>query len=326
VSSPEPITAPGIHDKPAQPVTPPFTQQQFFGIGQALLNGVAAFVLYALAGINVLGVNPFGFLRIWADDLAQRADDAYNGAVTAQATGENAQYSADTANAGVARLDAQLHSSGTSIVDTFNRAAASNLGGSYDRSMGSGSGAWGTDGTGAVHWTGGGSTSQVCIDRHTTPLLTVTAAPSEYQVAGTVLTSPPAAGQFGDNAEIRLTLRMNTAKTTYVVATINNGFVEIGYVISGTYTRIGATQSVSMANGDGWEFRAGTASDVYEFELLRNGVTVCTRFDSGAVSQKGAGYEYGGLIARAGTYVFFFATFQLEAPDVQILTLFDRIP
>jgi hypothetical protein len=326
----------------------PFSPQWLQAIGTLLVDLILAQVALALGNISILGVAPFAFLTQWGHDLQQSASDAYIAATNAQTSadtaqdtadtatgiGTNAQYSADVANAGVALLNAQLAGAGTVFTDTFNRGAASNLGSDYDRTMGSGSGAWGPDGTGDVVWTIGGSTNQVCLDR-------ISAAPAttKTQAISTVLTSPPGAGQFGDNARTKLGLRMDAAKTTYVVGIVDAGLVEIGYVNSGTYTRIGATQSVTQANGDLWEFRAGAKDpttgvyDDYRFELLQNNLTVCARVDGGHSSQAGSAssgwvgtYDYGAIIANAGTVQFGFFTFQLAAPTIQVLTFVDRTP
>jgi hypothetical protein len=98
-------------------------------------------------------------------------------------------------------------------------------------------------------------------------------------------------------------------------------------VISGTYTRLGATVTVPMTNGDMWEFRAGTAADPYELVLLQNNLTVCDRIDSGHNSLHGVGtYDYGATLANAGTTVFFFIVNQAAAPTMQVLTIVDRTP
>jgi len=247
---------------------------------------------------------------------------------TAQATGDDAQYSADTANSGVALLNAKGAGTGTVFTDTFNEAANTNLGANYDRAMGSGSGTWGPDGTGNVVWTAANGTSQTCLDRVTTAMTT------KYQSAAIVLTRPPSAGHV--NAQIALGLRMNAAKTTYAVGVINPGSVEVGYVNSGIYTRLGAPVSVAQHSGDLWEFRAGTVTDVYELLLLQNNLTVCDRLDGSHLSQAGSAsttwvgtYDYGALIATAGfnfTFLFIFFPVQIPAPTGQVLTFADRTP
>ena len=61
MSSPEPITAPGIHDlTPYAQASAPKTQEQMKAVGQAMRFRFGADVLYALAGIEILGVHIVG--------------------------------------------------------------------------------------------------------------------------------------------------------------------------------------------------------------------------------------------------------------------------
>lgn len=52
---------------------------------ETLFDLVLSRVLYAIADVNVLGIQPFAGLRTWADDLSNQAITAYNTAATAQA-------------------------------------------------------------------------------------------------------------------------------------------------------------------------------------------------------------------------------------------------
>ena len=244
-------------------------------------------------------------------------------------TAENAQSSADTANAAVALLRADQQGSGTVIKDDFDRDATGDLGTDYHRTASSGSGTWGTDGAGNVHGAEGGSASRNFTDRHITGLEDGSGNPSVKQGMTVVLSTPPrAAGGFGtENAQVELKLRCNDANDTCVMAIIDGpSSVEIGLVVSGVYSRFGASETLTQANGDRWEFIAGTEADDYEFVLLRNDVTVCSRVDGSHVSQLGTGYDHGALGAKFGTVVFFGGTFQTPAPDVQVLTIYDRTP
>jgi hypothetical protein len=289
------------------------------GFATAILSSLVDAIVSILGPIPIIG----GIVTTLANFLGL----THTTANSATDIGTNAQYSADTANAGVALLNAQLAGTGTIFTDTFNRAAASNLGASYDRSMGSGPGTWGPDGSGNVVWAEAGSALQSCLDRVTAAMTT------KYQSIATVLTAKPRLGNSGADSRIRLALRMNAAKNTFVQATLGPGTVELGYVNSGTYTRLGAAVTVPMANGDLWEFRAGTAADDYEFVLLQNNLTVCNRLDSSHLSLAGSSpatwvgtYDYGAIIANAGAVVSFFLTFQINAPTIQVLTVADRTP
>jgi hypothetical protein len=308
---------------------------QVFGVlgaipGMGLVEAIIAAIINAI--VAVLG--PIPIIGGMVETLANFLGVTHNTANTAQATGEGAQASADTANVGVAILNAKLAGTGLIFTDTFNRASASNLGTDYDRSMGSGSGTFGTDGAGNAVWSAGGATTQSCLDRVTTPMTT------KYQSIAVVMTNPPqSTSTFGTfPSDQQMALRMNAAKDTYVVAKmVGGGACEIGYVNSGTYTALGAQVFPGMNNGDLWEFRAGVATsgitEDYQFDLVQNGLTVCSRIDTSHLSLNGAApstwvgtYDYGGLIAEAGTNVSFFTTFQMPSPTLQALTVADRTP
>lgn len=335
-------SAPGVHDasQMAAPASPnPLTNLQ---LGNFVGN-LIGLVVQAITGVFIPGglKEAFAQLKNWAEvilpqwilePLEQLLEFLVSIVGSVPIVGGVVQTLANylgivtgKADDAQATAGAALQSTLTGdIVDNFDRAAASNLGGAYDRSETGSGGTFGTDGLGnAKSTTSGATTTHTWLDRRTTALTT------DYHVTAAVLaTKPKAGGVGGTDSATRLAGRMNTAKDTYVVGIVGSGQVEIGYVLSGTYTRLGSVASVSMGSGAArWDFRAGTGStgdDPYTFELLKDNFTVCTRTDSSHLSQLGAGYEYGALISAAGIEIISASPVQMEAPTVQALAFSAR--
>jgi len=327
VSSPEPITAPGIHDMPPASVTSPLTQQQWKSFGDATVKILIAQVLYAISGINVLGVSlldPFGLLRAWADDLVQQANDAYNGAA-------NAQASANYANMQLLiQLGTDLASDvpgGVALTEQFNGAAASDFGANFVRvSAGAGAGVYGPNGSGHAVWTKSGGQVRDHHDRHVTPLTT------RYQLVVALMSAPPQPPFGGGQAYNMLRGRVNAAQDTYVYAAIFDNMVQIGCVVSGTGTLFNQV-ALTPATGDVWAFYLGTDDDDREFVLKRNDIVIWSGVDSGAVSQvDDTDYLYVGHTAHAHDrgagippFVIPFAT-QTVPGNLDIWAAADRLP
>lgn len=313
----EPVTAPGIHDTDwVAQAAAPRTQEQMRATGEAMVKIIMAQVLYAISGINILGVSlldPFGLLRAFADELVQQANDAYDNAF-------NAQGSANTANAGVTDIYARLDAgdvSGDYLFDTFDR-TGSDMGPNYfQRYVGPGAGGWGTNGS-SVHWSQNGATELTGLAIHDTALTT------NYQSARIVHGLPTDASNV--KPRLYIILRSNATLDTYVIASVANNTCEIGYVISDTYTRIGAAEAVNFADGDSLEFRAGTAADDYQFLLYRNGALVCDRTDAAMASQMGASYLQAGFGQLAGIQFFGFFFSQIAPADIHSFAAADRTP
>jgi hypothetical protein len=117
----EPVSAPGIHDEDWNAtLAAPRTQTQMRATGQAMVDIILAQVLYALSGINVLGVHfldPFGILRSFADGLVAQANAAYAQANAASAAAADAadaaagaQNTADGAQVATGVLGTQVGS------------------------------------------------------------------------------------------------------------------------------------------------------------------------------------------------------------------------
>lgn len=235
-----------------------------------------------------------------------------------------AQNTGNNANTAIAELKAQIDAGtgGALITDTFDRAqdtSAGGLGANWSQTYDSGSGTLGTSGTGTAHWTNVGTNSRTCRCRYTAMALNTDLQKAQVVLATELLNI------FVD-PQISLLLRMNAAEDAYLEARVDQGHAEIGYVVAGVYTRLGAQVTVTSAAGDLWEFRAGTAADDYQFLLLQNGLTVVDRIDSGHASQKGAAYRYFGAIAKAGAQVVGFISSQKGPPDMQVVTATDYTP
>lgn len=292
MTSPEPITTPGIHDQPSEPVAVPFTPQQFAGIGQSLLNGVGAFVLYALSGVQVFGIAPFGFLRSWADNLAQTANDAYHGA-------QNAQASANYANSQLLGMFsdnlASDVSGGVALTERFDGDPANDLGPHFDRvSFGSGGGFYGLDGSGLAIWKPSGGVGRGHHDRHVTPLTT------RYQVVMALLSQPPVPPFGGGQAVNELRGRVNAAQDAFVFLALTESGFRVGCQVSGSDTIFADVFPVPVATGDLWALYLGTDDSDYEFIVKRNGSEVYRYTDTGAISQvDDTDYLYTGLTAYA---------------------------
>lgn len=322
MTSPEPITAPGIHDTTASDaVAAPRTQAQMRSTGDALLNGVGAFVLYALAGVNVFGVAPFGFLRAWADDLAQRANDAYTNAGVAQG-------SANTANTGLAILTARVNgiiAGGATLWDTFDRDVTDiATDPAYDVEYFTGPGTMNlsTADSGVARWAAVGFSDAAFIARDVTMPMTT----NVVRVSTVISDFIP--GSAGNQAHIKLMARMSADRQNYVVGTVEDGLAEIGYVKAGVYTRMGGQVSVTTDTGDLWDLEVGSHSDEWQFRLLQNNAERVNRNDLGHVSLKdtvpGTTYKWvafgGDCAIGAGP---FFTTYQIGMPDFQVLAAGD---
>lgn len=287
------------------------------GLPNTILTPLVTLLVTVLDSIPIIGP-PIGNA---ITDLASLLGLMNTNTTTAQSTANTAQDSANTANTGVAQLVAQLDAgtSGALISDSFNRAAASTLGANWDQSYDSGSGTLGTDGSGNMHWTTAGTGSRTCIARYQATTLV-----TDIQKAQIVFNA--ALANFFVDPQGSLCLRMNTAKDTYVQALISHSSCEIGYVISGSYTRIGSPTSITSASGDLWEFRAGTAVSNYEFVLLQNGVTKVDVTDTGPSSMLGALYRYSGMVIKAGAKVIGGGSVQEAPPDGAVFTATDYTP
>lgn len=246
---------------------------------------------------------------------------------TAQATGDAAQVSADNANVGVARLEAQAAGGavpgGMVFNDTFDVYNGSSLGSAYDQAYAGGAG--GTlysDGNFAVLAPTGAGV-RLAVARIITAQ-TVTDNQGIQFVQDTHL------GDTLDDCELYLFLRMNAARTHYLQAKIRWYGVEIGKVIAGAYTTL-ATASNTTAAGDRWTFKAGTdpgaGGSAREFVLYRNTGEALRVTDSGTLSSMGSGFRYPGFGLLSGqAFVPPFFSQVIAPPNIQSVSAYDRLP
>lgn len=293
MTAPEPITAPGIHDwEPTEPLTPPFTAAQLRGIGQAWRWRFLADVLYAVAGIEVFGTNPFEPLAKWADELVEMAE----GALTA----------ANYANAQLGSIATNVEG-GLQINDQFNGGASSTLAGWFLNSTGPGAGTFGPNGSGRVVWTKSGGLART--HRYVYGTDTV----GDYQAVQILLGELPEAPLLGDLPPYNyLCCRVSEFFDDYVFCRIGRSTIQVGYVVDGDETVV-ATALIPGGNqaGNVWRMQCGTVAIVeespvespYAARVTRNGVAIW----SGAVtgSNYGEGYRGVGMIAEAAARFFF---------------------
>ncbi|MBF4194679.1 hypothetical protein MHAEM_21676 [Mycolicibacterium phlei] len=215
--------------------------------------------------------------------------------------GEAAQTTADAA--------LQLIAAQTmDYVDDFAGPNATNLGAKWVQTYSSGSGQLGVR-NGSAHWYASGGAARTCRARYTDAL------GADRQVIKIVLannialvSSPPIVELHG---------RVDNTHDNYVTARIHFDHVELGYVVSGSYTRLGSNVSISNSKGL-WELQVGTLSDDYEFVLYQDGIERIRRTDSGHNSLMGSNYRYHGFLCRAGVGVNpFFLFEQKGTPDIQ---------
>ena len=315
-----------VHNMPAQSSSSPL---DLFGqIAASVRFAVESFigqVAIAFGGINIFGWRPFDFLAQWGQDRIAEASANYNAAIGAQA-------SANTANAGVAILNARVNglSGGVSYYDTFDRdtppstPAVDALGADYTIMYGSGSGTIETSvaNNGTTIWNVAGFGERIVWIRRETAL--VTTNNQRMSVVFNNFVNP----STGDKPHVYLMGRWDHAATmalsNFVMARIGDNSCEIGYVINGTYARFGSAVTIECSDGDLWDFEVGTAGDEWQFRLLQNNALRVDRTDLGHVSMKdttpGTLYQYSGFGEDAGVHSNFPGHLaQVAPPKIQVL-------
>jgi len=202
---------------------------------------------------------------------------------------------------------------------SFDQPAATNLPANWTQTyFGAGSGTSGTDGDGNAVWNVDGGAVRGCLNRHLTPLATDT------QVSGFVLTRNLATSWWQSSMPMmEILCRMNSAGDAYISGRITPSSCEIGYVVSGVYTRLGAAVTLTSPDRGSWQITAGESGAARQFILYQNGVTRVDRTDGGAASQMGASYRYCGFRQTAGVN-FNTIFFQLPLPPARSFSASDR--
>lgn len=255
-----------------------------------------------------------------ATTVAQNAATA-----AAQTAAGFAQASGDTANTGVAMLNARVNgviAGGTAFSDTFSRDGA-DLGPDYFTTYGAGSGTIGTTtaNAGTTLWTPSGFADRSWAATNTANPMTTNRVRVSLVIDQFVWT--PTSNQ----AIIYLIGRSDATQDNAVVALLGNidssfvGSAEIGYIVAGVYTRLGFAAPITTGQGDLWDLELGVVggSDL-EFHLLQNNAVVVNETDTLAASQLGAGFDYVGL--GGNCYIGagpFGTTYQGAMPNIQVL-------
>lgn len=312
MTSPEPLSAPGIHDlDPYTKASAPKTQAQMKGIGLAMRYRFLADVLYAVAGIEVFGISPFAALSQWADELVEMAAGALEGA-----------------NYANSQLGGTIHSnveSGVQISVDLNGAESSTLTGFTKVSTGSGAGTYGTSGAGRAVWTKSGGLSRTHNYRH------ATATTGDYQ-AIQVLQGELSQAPIGLDAPpfIYITGRVNADQDTYVYARLGRTTLQVGCMVDGVES-VFALVPIPGGNKAGqiWRLQCGTYSYDEELEIesaspqtfavYRNSIEMWR--GSGGASSYGEDYRGVGLIAEARSSTF--ATTQKAPGEIDVFSAAD---
>lgn len=315
MTSPEPpLTAPGIHDLDSYTkASAPKTQVQMRGIGQAMRYRFLADVLYAVAGIEVFGITPFAGLAQWADEMAERANEAYLGALGAQ----------ESANFANAILGSNLQTNvtgGIEVSESFNGEPAPNFGGNWTmRSEGAGAGTYGPNGNGKASWARSGGQSRTHFYRHTTTLV------GDYQVGQILLSTRPQDPTGFDAPPFNfILLRVSSDLLSFVYARIGRNSLQVGCFVSGAEHVFHVATNLPNRDGQVWRLQVGTdngtLADPREIVVFRNAVEIW-RGDDGGDSVYGATYRGVGLAAEARSRAF--ATDQSIPGDVDVFAAAD---
>lgn len=314
-----------VHKPPARrggPMGPPMSWQQLVATVQFFLDSFLGQVAVAFGGIEIFGWRPLQFLADWGQARINEASDNYAAAMAAQAMAGNAQVGADVANIEIALIKADLSADAVgseALSDAFDGPE-----GPLDAakwvlaySGGAGSGSIGLNGTGNAVWFANGGAERGCKCRF------VTALDSDNQSVSVYLEGVPQA-TGGLWPEIHLRLRANSADTTCVTAKIRNGQAEIGYEVSGAYTRLGDVVAIPMSGNQTYSLRAKTVGGTHTFTFLQDNVPKFDRTSpTGGPTQYGASYRYPGFYVLAGTGFAFPFFYQVGPPQLQVFTAAD---
>lgn len=240
--------------------------------------------------------NVFGEIT---DTVGRTVEDAVASISRVLGVGQNAGLSADHANIGVQSIKAQLAGGG---FDEFDYASANILPSSaYDiYTNGPGGGHYGPNGSGYLVWKPSGAQWREVIYRRNDLTLG-----SDNGVVTVVWGAKPYDPLFSDSYGY-ICGRMGSSFGTHIRAVIDNNSARIQALSGGTVAQIGPTVSLTIKNGDVFEFWFGTASQPYRMWLVQNGTRVLDVEDTGAVSEIGAAYRRVGIGCYVSNYAVFY--------------------
>jgi hypothetical protein len=252
---------------------------------------------------------------------------------TAQTTGEAAQTTANTANVGLAILNARVNESlipgGAAFFDTFSR-DGSDLGADWFMNYTPGSGTMGTAAAnnGSTIWTAAGFADRAVFAVNTAhPMNTV-----RHRVS--MVIDQFTFGFAGNQAHAYLLGRADATGDNFVGADFGgidaagNGTCQLGYVIAGAFTPFGSPTPITTGLGDLWDLECGTTADDFQFRLLQNNNLRADETDTAEDSLidtiPGTLYKHAGFAADcyigAGP---FGTTYQGGPPNIQVLAAAD---
>jgi len=312
-----------VHNMPAQSTSSPLDMfGQLAASVRFMVESFIGQVAIAFGGISIFGWKPFDFLAQWGQDRIAEASANYLAA-------QGAQASANTANTGLAILNARVNGiiiGGAYLYDTFDRDVADIASDpAYDVHYFNGPGSMGVSSSyaGIAYWNPVGfSDAQIFCRDVTTPMTTNVVRLSTVVSAFTY-------GDAGNQAHIYLMGRMSADLQNYVTAAISgDGYVAIGYVVAGAYTQLGALGTVTVSTGDLWDFEIGTVGDEWQFRLLQNNAERLVRNDLGHASHKdatpGTTYKWTAFGGDCGIVTApFFTTAQSAMPSFQVFAAAD---
>jgi hypothetical protein len=222
-----------------------------------------------------------------------------------------------------------LLSGGAGTFDTMDGASATSLPSArWEQTyFGSGGGTSGLSGSGTCTWKTSGSSDRGVLNRYKVkPDGTDAKMSTDTQLVQLTLSGNLPLSTIADDPAIRIQGRMDSTRLNYIEARMNYGQAEIGIVVGGTYTRLGAQQSISNPTSGNWALKLGTVNSTREFVLLQNNVTIMSRTDSGATSVIGASNRYAGFSQVAGVqYLGGIIFLQMAPPDVDSWGASDRL-
>jgi hypothetical protein len=270
-------------------------------------------------------------------DAVDNIFDAWNTGVSGSTTGNpisnlfNAVFGINRTGTGAvsqnvvqdSQIGTLLSGGTTPLFDTFDGASGSSLGSNWTQTYsGSGGGSYGLSGSGAAKWNTSGASARRSQNRYTFDTFD-----TDTQSVSVTLSANLGVSTIGSHPQVLLRGRVDATDAYAIEAQMQCTSVEIGYYVSGSYTRIGTAFGISGNTSGTWQLKIGTVSSTREYVLLHNNVTVLTRTESGTTSQLGASYRYAGFSAQAGVqWLGGLLFFQMAPPEVEAFGANDRLP
>jgi hypothetical protein len=260
-------------------------------------------------------VDAFANINPVVGGLGEQVWNSINGLL---GIGNTAQGSANLANSEVAVIKSTLESmasGGISGSDTFDRALASTLGSSYSQvGFGGGGGTYGTNGLGQASWDASGSSERSFVNIRNDVAFT-----TKYQVCTLLLTEKV---KSGGNRSVWMVPRCDSAGNNFVYARVHDDIVEVGAYYSGAFHWWDEVE-YDNADGERWDFWAGTSASDRQYVVKRNNVTILTVNEPGTSSGiDPATYNRPAFAVTAGASAFFAP--QSVPPDIDVFTWADR--